>query len=660
VLIGLVLVLSIVPAGAHHSGGYQHHYLADSWNYSNPDWMVEIPDGRRLSELSIIETHDTMAKTGTGAEWKQHSETQSLDLVTQLESGIRSLDIRLQRKNGVLECWHGADYFEADFNDVLSTVVDFLEEYKSETILMRIAENSRPYFVEICTGICPIGDNPPFYMMVEEYLQRTYYDQDSNPIGPYSDWVWQPTSVNPTLGEVRGKIVILDNFSMVGKALAHVTFDEKLAEGGNSSLALDDIDYYPHISFYSSIWGSLNYVFEDSSGWHLTTVDSSANNVGKYSSLALDKNNRPHISYYDESNEDLKYAYMQTNGGWWFAPIDSVSGIDVGQYTSIALDDDDHPHISYYDAGNGDLKYAYGKNLIDDGQGWEWDISQVDEGWLGADVGRYSSLALDDGKPHISYYDSDNDDLMYAKKARDGYWLIGAVDTRVYKYSGDVGLYPSLALDSAGNPHVSYFHDIYWWLSVDPGEMAILYYADLENKVCGEGIPYITDYGLRVGPPCFMEKVYWKFDHPEEIYTKKWKLVKDQLKEADKGSRDRFYLNGLNGTGGSSFPYPWFIVSGHVNSTTDVERRQTSEVCTNGTPNIKDYRDFPCNDSGDKMLYEGTNELTLNYLNANPPEWLPKRWGIIVTDFPGADLIDAIISSNFPPLKAIFLPNILR
>jgi hypothetical protein len=32
---------------------------------------------------------------------------------------------------------------------------------------------------------------------------------------------------------------------------------------------------------------------------------------------------------------------------------------DVGRFTSLAIDSLDYPHISYYDNSFGDLKYAY-------------------------------------------------------------------------------------------------------------------------------------------------------------------------------------------------------------------------------------------------------------------------------------------------------------
>ena len=89
--------------------------------------------------------------------------------------------------------------------------------------------------------------------------------------------------------------------------------------------------------------------------WHIETVDSG----GTDTSIALDSNDHPHISYYRVDSGDLKYAYYD-GSSWHIETVDGYGwwGGNVGWFTSIALDSNDYPHISYHDYSNGDLKYA--------------------------------------------------------------------------------------------------------------------------------------------------------------------------------------------------------------------------------------------------------------------------------------------------------------
>jgi hypothetical protein len=176
----------------------------------------------------------------------------------------------------------------------------------------------------------------------------------------------------------------------------------------------------------------------EAGAWVCETVDS-VGYTGEYNSIVMDSSGNPHISYYDGSNYNLKYARWD-GSAWQIETVDSVGHV-VGYYTSIALDPSGNPHISYYDRGYGDLRYARW-----DGSAWQ--IEVVDSG---GDVGRYTSLALDfSGNSHISYYDSGSGNLKYARWDGSA-WQIEAVDS-----SGNVYKYTSLALDPSGNPHISY------------------------------------------------------------------------------------------------------------------------------------------------------------------------------------------------------------
>ena len=267
------------------------------------------------------------------------------------------------------------------------------------------------------------------------------------------------------------------------------TPDEAPGVGLFCSLVLDKAGI-PHISYYDEPNGALKYVCQNSSGdWQPPmTVDTGGvteGGAGSWSSLALDRDGHPCISYYGDTHGALKYVCQNSSGDW--QPPMTVDTGGVGSYTSMALEAGINPHISYYDATNGALKYAYGEWVVPThpasppglrGQFYpvqlEWQPSvTVDTGG----VGYYTSLALDTtGNPCISYCDQTNGALKYAYghwgirppislKSRLDIaslpvhleWSITTVDTGGAT-EGDVGIFNSLALDAAGIiPHISYF-----------------------------------------------------------------------------------------------------------------------------------------------------------------------------------------------------------
>jgi hypothetical protein len=156
----------------------------------------------------------------------------------------------------------------------------------------------------------------------------------------------------------------------------------------------------PHISLTSTAGDSVRYWHRTNGAWSQVVLT-----PGAWSSIALDGQDAPRISYYDTVRRDLVLAF-QYNGAWVTLPLDA-SG-DVGQYTSQETRGD-VSYITYYAKSLGDLRYA----VFSPTQSPL--VQTVDaEG----DVGAWTSLVLDgEGHPHIAYYDVGNGDLKYASAA---------------------------------------------------------------------------------------------------------------------------------------------------------------------------------------------------------------------------------------------------
>ncbi len=214
-----------------------------------------------------------------------------------------------------------------------------------------------------------------------------------------------------------------------------------------------------HIAYYDAGNGYLKYAYHNGSTWSTVTVDSSVD-VGMHASAAVETDDTVHAVYYDYTNGNLKYAVCAgvsdctQAGNWSTATIDSTG--DVGEYASIAVASDGTVHASYYDLTNGNLKYATCAGAADCTQAGNWSPVVVDSA---GDVGEHASIAVEsDGTVHASYYDFTSSNLKYATCAgatdctQAGNWGTEVVDS-----SADAGMHSSVDVEADSTVHISYY-----------------------------------------------------------------------------------------------------------------------------------------------------------------------------------------------------------
>ncbi|HDR7891083.1 TPA: phosphatidylinositol-specific phospholipase C [Bacillus toyonensis] len=164
--------------------------------YRNPTWMSKLEDTQKISEISIPGTHGTMALHGASFIDEDLTRNQTMPLSQQFNAGIRYVDMRVKRVKDSFAMQHGIVNQKAMFEDVLKETIQFLRSNPQETILMRLKEETDPE-----------SGSKSF-----EEIFKSYRDRNAS-------YFWDPNSVsfsernNPKLGDVRGKIVILQNFS---------------------------------------------------------------------------------------------------------------------------------------------------------------------------------------------------------------------------------------------------------------------------------------------------------------------------------------------------------------------------------------------------------------------------------------------------------------
>lgn len=191
---------------------------------AHSSWMRDIPDHARVTALSIPGTHDTCSVDGLLGFGK----TQNLDLADQLNAGIRFLDIRLSHYRDNLYVHHDVVHMGKSYADVLDICSNFLSEHPSESILMSVKDEER--FDSTLGRFAPSevfgkfrGDRANWTVrssaFQDVFQARTWQQVDDESLFfnltiplPGSETVNPALTSQTTLGEIRGKIILLRRF----------------------------------------------------------------------------------------------------------------------------------------------------------------------------------------------------------------------------------------------------------------------------------------------------------------------------------------------------------------------------------------------------------------------------------------------------------------
>jgi 1-phosphatidylinositol phosphodiesterase len=213
------------------------------------EWGSRLPDSIPISQVSVPGSHDAGTALGTTGDTR----CQSLSIPAQLALGIRGFDIRLRLVHNLLGVYHHEESQQLSFATVIQSFREFLKAHPHEFLIMRVREESSA-----------VDSREPFERAFANTIRTANFES----------YVYQANSRTeiPTVRQIRGKVVLLDNYGKLPRAIDYPNPTMKVQ---------DDYDTSDMDKKYQEIESEFKDAIAEKSGvvWHVNYTSSSTSEV---------------------------------------------------------------------------------------------------------------------------------------------------------------------------------------------------------------------------------------------------------------------------------------------------------------------------------------------------------------------------------------------
>ena len=235
-------------------------------------------------------------------------------------------------------------------------------------------------------------------------------------------------------------------------------FVMKVADGAATCSLVLDSQQRPHIAYVDYGTGSgskLRYVSWNGKAWDKQAIPLNSDVIAYFTSIALDKNDNPSISFYEyrgprETEIRIRLRnVMRTGNHWQVRTVDPQEG--SGKFNCTAAGANNSLHIAYANVSTGTtgLRYA-----VWQGSGWKTEIVDGGDTAIGEAVGFSACLAMDStGDPHVIYSNESRPSIRYAAR-KNNRWTIQVVEGLAAVAYPDRN---SIAIGPGDRPYLGYF-----------------------------------------------------------------------------------------------------------------------------------------------------------------------------------------------------------